>query len=350
MKIAAASVQMQAEHFSMTRFESSERLTAWTGERRPAARPEAPADTARAIARAATPQVRLSAEALAAQSAETTEAVDEAGQGDPRLQLLVRMIEFFTGRPVRVFDFTELVRQHGRAEAAANEAQTTPRAGFGIEYDYSETYAEHEALSFHASGKVRTADGREITFDLGFQMERSYVESHSVSVRAGDARLKDPLVFDFGGPAGVLSDLRFSFDLDADGELDDVPLLAGGRGFLAFDRNGNGRIDDGSELFGPLTGDGFAELAALDSDGNGWIDEADEAFSRLRVWQPAAEGDGNVQTLTAAGVGALHLGRVATPFDLRGAANDTLGVMRSSGIYLNEDGSAGTLSQIDLSV
>jgi hypothetical protein len=361
MKIAAASVQMQAEHLSTTRFESSERLTAWVGERRPGARPEPAANAARVVAQAVAPQVRLSAEALAAQAADAAEAADEAGQGDPRLQLLARMIEFFTGRPMRLFDMAEFARGRARAEAdaAASTSQVQgaqasgngpARAGFGIEYDYSETYAEHEQLSFQASGTVRTADGREIAFELSFEMERSYVETHSVSVRAGDARLKDPLVFDFGGPAGALSDLRFSFDLDADGQADEVPLLAGGRGFLAFDRNDNGRIDDGSELFGPLSGDGFAELAALDDDGNGWIDESDAAFGQLRVWQPAAEGDGNVQTLAAAGVGALYLGRVATPFDLRGAANDTLGMMRSSGVYLREDGSAGTLSQIDLSV
>lgn len=352
MKIAATSVQMQAEHLSMTHFESSERLSAWVGDRRSPGRSEVPAST-----RAAAPQVKLSSEALAAQAAETAQAADAAGSDDPRLQLLVRMIEFFTGRRVELFDAAEFARKQGRAEAAASEAYAAhagtggpPRAGFGVEYDYSETYAEYEQLSFQASGTVRTADGREITFELSFEMERSYVETHSVSMRAGDARLKDPLVFDFGGPAGALSDLRFNFDLDADGQADEVPLLAGGRGFLAFDRNDNGRIDDGSELFGPLSGDGFAELAALDEDGNGWIDESDAAFGQLRVWQPAAEGDGSVQTLAAAGVGALYLGRVATPFDLRGAANDTLGMMRSSGVYLSEDGSAGTLSQIDLSV
>jgi hypothetical protein len=43
-----------------------------------------------------------------------------------------------------------------------------------------------------------------------------------------------------------------------------------------------GRIDSGSELFGPATGSGFGELAALDGDGNGWIDENDDAFARLR--------------------------------------------------------------------
>src|SRR5690606_24701452 len=102
-----------------------------------------------------------------------------------------------------------------------------------------------------------------------------------------------------------------------DGSDDAIPLPIGGRGMLAFDRNANGRIDDGSELFGPTTGDGFAELAALDSDGNGWIDEADAHFADLRLWQPDANGAGSLKTLTATGVGALSVARVATPFALR---------------------------------
>ncbi len=353
MKIAAADIQMQASHVSTTRFESSERLTMWVGER-PAERRDATRPAV--LAPPAAAQVSLSKDAVAAQEADAARAADEEHTADPRLRMLVRMIEYLTGRPVRLFRADEFSRnlagaEQGATRAAAQSPGNAPqRAGFGIEYDYSSTYSEFEQVSFQASGTVRTADGREIRFELAFEMQRSYMESNSVSFRAGDARLKDPLVFDFGGPAGALSDLRFEFDLDADGHSEMVPLLGGGRGFLAFDRNGNGAVDDGSELFGPRSGDGFAELAALDSDGNGWIDEADADFSRLYVWRPAADGPGVMQTLAEAGIGAVYLGRVATPFELRGAANDTLGMMRSSGIYLREDGAAGSISQIDLSV
>lgn len=218
-----------------------------------------------------------------------------------------------------------------------------------MEYDFNATYTESEQLSFSAAGVVRTADGAEIRFELGFTMARSYTESVSFSLRAGDQRLKDPLVLDFGGPAAALSDVRFDFDLDGDGRKEQLPLLSGS-GFLAFDRNANGRIDDGRELFGPTSGDGFAELAALDDDGNGWIDEADAAWSQLRLWSPDAEGKGRLQTLNDAGVGAFHLGRVDTPFGLKDAANDTQGLLRASSIYLREDGRVGTLSQVDLRV
>ena len=98
--------------------------------------------------------------------------------------------------------------------------------------------------------------------------------------------------------------MRFDFDLDSDGTREKLPLVSGS-GF-AFDRNANGRIDDGRELFGPASGDGFSELARLDDDANGWIDEADAAWSQLRVWRPDAAGKGSVRSLSEVGVGALH--------------------------------------------
>ena len=126
--------------------------------------------------------------------------------------------------------------------------------------------------------------------------------------------------------------------------------LAPGSGYLAIDRNDDGRINDVSELFGTISGDGFADLAALDADGNRWLDESDAAFSTLRVWQRDAAGESSLQTLREAGVGALYLGSTATPFALTDEDNRLLGQVRASGVYLNEDGRAGTLQQIDLAV
>jgi hypothetical protein len=45
----------------------------------------------------------------------------------------------------------------------------------------------------------------------------------------------------------------------------------------------DGRVNDGRELFGPITGDGFAELAAYDDDGNNWIDENDGIYDNLSI-------------------------------------------------------------------
>ncbi|ATE62217.1 hypothetical protein [Thauera sinica] len=346
MRVAASSIELQSSYVATTSLQVSERFEAWRDADGPQRTPR--------------DAVEISAEGLAAQQAEdggeVGAAVDAAIRNDPRLSMLIRMIEFFTGRPVRLFDASELDAGAARAAQAAqsvpqsaSDAPARPRAGYGIEYDFNATYSETETTSFGASGVVRTADGEEIRFELGLSMSRSYSESTSVQFRAGDQRLKDPLMIDFAGPSAALSDLRFSFDLDADGKAEQVPL-AGGRGFLAFDRNDNGRIDDGRELFGPTTGSGFGELAELDDDGNGWVDEADAGWSRLKLWQPDEAGNGRLQSLADAGIGALYVGNVSTPFSLKDAANQTIGLMRATGIYLGEDGRVGTVSQVDLSV
>ena len=114
---------------------------------------------------------------------------------------------------------------------------------------------------------------------------------------------------------------------------------------MTFDRNGNGKIDDGNELFGPRTNNGFAELALLDDDHNGWIDAGDSMFARLGVWNPAQQG---IASLLQAGVGALGLAHRNTPFELVGAGNLPLGNIAASGVFLGTDGTAHGMHDLNL--
>jgi len=321
MKIAAATIAMQAQHLAVQRQETRESL------------------------RTRVDPVRIS-DAGKAKHAAKSQATDEADQteNDPRMLLIRRMLEMLTGRQVKVY----------RPEATPKAPQVaTPeqsRAGYGIEYDYHAVREEAEATSFSAQGVVRTADGKEIAFTLNLDMSRRYREEVSVSFRAGDAVRKDPLVINFDGNAAQLTDQRFLFDLDADGSQEQVAMLASGSAYLALDKNANGAIDSGAELFGPATGSGFAELAAYDADDNGWIDESDAVYALLRVWTPSADGAGTLAPLQAHKIGALFLGQIATPFELRGNGNSDLGAIAATGLYLREDGTAETLQEIDLSV
>ena len=172
--------------------------------------------------------------------------------------------------------------------------------------------------------------------------------SSNVSVTAGDAVRKDPLVINFGSGAAQLQDQHVNFDISGDGNAVSVPLLAAGSGYIALDKNGNGKIDSGNELFGAKSGNGFADLAKYDSDGNGWIDQSDPIFNQLQVWTPDAQGGGKLSSLQQLGVGALYVGQAATPFTLKGSGNANLGDVRATGIYLTDSGQAGTLQQIDL--
>lgn len=353
MKIASSELQFTASHSSTQSHEVSESLKMWVGTQRPDFENRRPGG-----AESRGERVVLSDAGKAAAAAESGEVNEETVDEDPKTLLIRLMLEALTGRKMHRLERSDMPTRNGQT---APPAPTTPpgngdgnrraSAGFGVEYDYRESFSESESTRFAANGVVRTADGQEISFDLQLQMSRSYQEERSVSVRLGDAvRPVDPLVLNFAGNAAELVDQRIAFDLDADGNTEQIASLASGSAYLAFDRNGDGRINDGAELFGPTSGDGFAELAKLDEDGNGWIDENDSAFTKLSVWQPDADGAGEALSLDEAGVGAIALAQLETPFELKNDDNVSLGRIRNSGIFLQEDGRAGTIQQIDLSV
>lgn len=350
MKIASANLQMASSHASLQRHEIRESLNMWVGQRRPDF-----AGQAGQGPRTQPDSVTLSEAGMAAQSAESTkDAMNAAVDHDPKLILIRSMLESILGHKIKLFDAAELQARMDTAGSdvhQANPSPPPPPAGFGVEYERHESYTEIEQTSFAASGTVKTADGREISFKLELSMTRAYHEESDISIRLGDAARKtDPLVLNFSGTAAQLTDQRFAFDLNADGTQEQINFLAPGSGFLVFDRNQDGKVNDGSELFGPTTNDGFAELAALDDDKNGWIDENDAAFNKLQIWTPDSSENNPLQSLLAAGVGAIALSHINTPFDLKTNANELLGQIRTSGIFLQEDGAAGTIQQIDLTV
>lgn len=298
--------------------------------------------------------------ALPPQAASETAANEEA---IPRVRLMLQqlvaaILEMLSGQKCRcgVDDIAELKK--GLPSLAGDEAANdgggpVAAKGPGLrEFEWRKTtiehIEEHEQTAVSASGQVRTADGREIDFNLDLSMCRDFSCTRE-SVETGKIVFRDPLVINFDGKATELTDTRFSFDLDADGTAESVPMLARGSGYLVLDDDSDGCIKDGSELFGATgthAGDGFADLARLDVDQNGWIDEADPAYAALGVWFP----DGKITPLKEAGVGALNLASAWSPFALKDENNVARGQIWRTGVYLTEDGRAGTLQQIDLGV
>jgi hypothetical protein len=365
MKIDSASFSLSSSHLAFTRDEEQESLFFWRGDRRPdiTARESTPTSI---VALSSAARASLAAEiqrataaqsaSQAAQPAPAASAVEEAVDAvdnDPYLQLIKFMVEMMTGEPVKSVSARQMRHLDAPPPTIAPTTATPAparRAGFGIEYEYHAVHEEFEQTRVSAEGKVKTADGKEISFRVELSMARSHREETSVSFRAGDAVRKDPLVLNFNGTAAQLSDRRLSFDLDGNGRTENLAMLAGGSGYLAIDRNGNGKIDSGLELFGPATNSGFGKLAALDSDGNRWIDDNDSAFGALRIWTPDAQGNGMLETLAQRKVGALAVDHVASPFELRGAGNGNLGAISASGIYLTEDGRAGSVQEVLLTV
>jgi hypothetical protein len=360
MKIVDSNIQMASNHLSETQHEKRESLTVWRGDQEPQA-VNGPINRARFDSIAETlrvefQQVDISAEA---KSLQPTKAVLEDQEPLEPLEelkqlLLKLLIEQLTGKKIKLMSASEIEEAQAQVETTEVESPeqaqgSGERQGWGLVYDYYESHYEAESTSFSASGVVHTADGREIDISVELNMSREFYSEQQFSLRAGDA-LKDPLVVNFSGSAAQLTERSFSFDIDADGTSDQIAFVGPGSGFLALDRNGDGEINDGSELFGPESGNGFADLAKYDADGNNWIDESDSIYDRLRIWSKDASGNDELVALGQRGIGAIYLGHIDTPFLLKDAANDTLGAVRDTGIFLEEDGGVGTIQQLDLVV
>lgn len=336
MKIAQDTILMDSSRTYLESNEVKESLRVWV-------------DQPQGQASSGNDSVTISREAeeLLSQNDSTIDEISE--EADREISLKKLIVELLSGRRIKAVSIGKVDRRDApvKDKSAADEARNA-RQGWGMQYDYQSTHSEKEDVSFIARGIVRTADGKQIAFTLQLDMSREYMEQNNQNIRAGDAPI-DPLILNFDGKAAELTDKKFSFDLDADGTRENISMPSAGRGFLALDSNGDGMVNDGSELFGPTTGNGFAELKKYDDDGNAWIDENDKIFQRLRIMTVDGEGAGFLSSLGDAGVGAIYLGNATTQFDVRATNDNSLqGQVRTTGIYLKEDGTPETIQLLDL--
>ena len=251
------------------------------------------------------------------------------------------MIEYLTGKKIKFYlpRKIKLDKINNESNDGKSQGNVQSKKGWGVIYNFHESYSEHESMTFSAKGKVQTADGRTIDLEINLNISRSFAYSNSISFRAGDAVMVDPLVINSGNFPANLTEKKFEFDLDADGNSEYISFPSQGSGFIALDINEDGIINDGNELFGTKTGDGFYELSAYDSDKNGWIDENDPIYDKLRIWTKDENGNDQLFALGQKGIGAIYLGNVITDFSLKNADNSTKGQIRKTGIYINENGS-----------
>lgn len=209
---------------------------------------------------------------------------------------------------------------------------------------------ETESTTFASTGIVKTADGRSIDFNVEVSMSRAYMEKCDM-LEVQEYIKTDPLMINLDTNIGSVSDQKFFFDLDSDGKEEEISFAGKDSGFLAWDKNGDGKINDGSELFGTKSGDGFKDLAEYDEDGNGWIDENDSIYSRLKVWTKDENGNDRLIDLKDADVGAIYLRNADTQFSLKNDENKLNAEIKKTGIYLKEStGAVGTLNHVDLVV
>ncbi len=257
----------------------------------------------------------------------------------------------------RIEEFMEQIRKQllgittSDAEGLMDLTSSTSQPGsLWTRTDYEKMeITESETTCFQTTGTVQTADGRSIGFHMTMEMSREFTSSIESITSGTQYILTDPLVFHFDDAPDTISDQTWLFDINGDGIKEEISELTDGNGFLALDRNDNGSIDDGNELFGAKTGNGFAELAAFDEDRNGWIDENDAVYSKLKIWTRDSNGNSHLMSLGQADIGAIYLGAADTPFTCANKENnDVQAVIRQTGFYLHEStGSASAIQQID---
>jgi trimeric autotransporter adhesin len=180
-----------------------------------------------------------------------------------------------------------------------------------------------------------------------------------LGVLSGDQvlALATPLVLDLNAD-GLISTLSISdgvsFDLNSDGKLNRTGWVGSGDGLLVRDLNGDGVINNGSELFGEFTKladgstarDGFEALADLDTNGDGWVTADDDAFASLAVWIDAnadgITGAGELRSLADLGIVGISVSNVSVNPSVDASGN----VIALQTTFTREDGTSSTVADV----
>ncbi|HEY3365350.1 MAG TPA: VCBS repeat-containing protein [Symbiobacteriaceae bacterium] len=358
MRVDQSGIVLTSNHSQFASRSQTEKLEAWVGDRPPAPRANralapVPAPVLRRDTAEISPEARQAMAALQIAKATGTDSETDPLAGlSPQDRNRVILLERVLGIKIKIMRPQDFKSDGKAAPAAAantsGSAEAPQKAGWGFVYEAHQRYEESEQLSFTAQGVINTTDGKQINVSVAFNMSRQFQSESNLTIRGGDALIKDPLVINYAGPAAGLSQQTMTFDLDSDGKPDLMPLLNPGSGYLALDQNGDGTVNNGSELFGPASGNGFADLAQHDADHNNWIDENDPIYQKLRIWTKDAAGNDQLFALGQLGIGAIYLGGIDAPFTLKDGGNQTTGQVQQMSVFARENGTVGTVQQLDV--
>ena len=190
--------------------------------------------------------------------------------------------------------------------------------------------------------------------DLGIFLQTEPDDEDEPDMEKPESRAS-PLIIDLDGDGvetRALSGNRH-FDHNVNGMAEATGWVGADDGLLVRDLNGNGRIDDGRELFGSstrlasgaLAANGFEALADLDGNRDGIVDANDSAFAQLRIWRDAngngVTESGELLTLAQAGLAGIRTAwQNSTHVDANGQAH------RQTGSAIRTDGSAAAAADV----
>ncbi|MCG6551055.1 MAG: hypothetical protein L7F77_01910 [Candidatus Magnetominusculus sp. LBB02] len=345
--ISMSSAYMQTQQYDKTETLS---VTAGSGTPRPELSETNAGNTGDSVA--------ISSEAMNAFSydAARTSASDNEDltlTGDAKLMIMKLIIEKLTGRKIDLKSIrgiidAQSIRVEQDAGSTAQQQPAAPQQAVSVSYSSTETYSERQSMAYNANGVIKTADGKQISFSVELSLNSEFIKQNNINIQADNGVKHDPLVINFAGSAAQLSTDTIAFDLNGNGQTQNIHFTGAGSGFLVLDKNGDGKVNNGSELMGPTTGNGFSELAGYDSDNNGWIDENDPVYKNLSVWTKNADGGDKLTSLKALGIGAIDVSALSTTYAYKDKTNKLQGQLTSTGVFIRENGIPGTIQQIDL--
>ena len=220
-------------------------------------------------------------------------------------------------------------------------------------FRYTREYHQKSSVEYDTQALIQTNRGQ-INIDLHLSFSQEFYEKHETKINSKRTIYLDPLIINYKSNLtsydNISSSMNFEFDLNSDGKNELIPKLKNGTGFLALDKNKNELIDNGNELFGANTGNGFEELREYDKDGNSWIDENDSIFHDLLIWEKNETGANALISLGQAGIGAIYLSAVDSGFTYSSAIHEDYARLKQSSFHLKEDGKAGLISSVDFAI
>ena len=220
-------------------------------------------------------------------------------------------------------------------------------------FTYTREYHQKSSVEYSTQAHIQTNRGQ-INIDLNISFSQEFYEKHKTEINSKKTTYLDPLIINYKSDLtsydNISNTISFEFDLNCDGKNELIPELKDGTGFLTLDKNKNGIIDNGNELFGANTGDGFKELREYDEDKNSWIDENDSIFENLLIWEKNENKDDSLIGLGQAGIGAIYLSAVDSGFIYSNGIREDYAKLKQSSFHLKEDGKAGLITSVDFAI
>ncbi|MBN9671090.1 DUF5801 repeats-in-toxin domain-containing protein, partial [Roseibium aggregatum] len=189
-----------------------------------------------------------------------------------------------------------------------------------------------------------TLDAGTYYVQLGGFPDRPFESDYTYELQVSVVAPGDPIALDLNGD-GVDLSASVAFDIDADGDLEEIGWAGPEDGLLVMDLDGSGAIENGTEVFSEIFNGGSFEtsleaLASLDDNGDSTIDARDDAFEGIQVWRDAnsdgAVQDGELIGLSELGIESIDLEAAAVSQPVDG------NTVFAEGTFTRADGSNGT--------